>query len=118
MTSALKLLISLLPVANRDTLHSLLHFLHLVHTHAGDVTDPSGQQVAGNKMDASNLATIFAPNILHKSKAREFAVENSERLEERCDVINVVKIMIEKCGEIFEVINTRFLLLLHLHSDV
>ena len=54
-------------------------------------------------MDAANLATIFAPNILHKSKTREFVVESADRLEERDDVINVVRVLIEKSDVMFQV---------------
>lgn len=57
-------------------------------------------------MDAANLATIFAPNILHKSKVREFVVESAERLDERDDVINVVRILIEQSDVIFQVGNS------------
>ena len=106
MEAAVQLLIALLPAAHRDSLHALVTFLHRVHSHADDVIEPStGQQVPGNKMDAANLATIFAPNILHKSKTREFVVESADRLEERDDVINVVRILIEKSDVMFQVGN-------------
>ena len=106
VVAAVQLLIALLPAAHRDSLHALVTFLHRVHSHAHDVIEPStGQQVPGNKMDAANLATIFAPNILHKSKTREFVVESADRLEERDDVINVVRILIEKSDVMFQVGN-------------
>ena len=42
---ALHDLIALLPVANRDTLWVLLHFLSLVVQHSTDVIDDHGNQV-------------------------------------------------------------------------
>lgn len=60
-------------------------------------------QIPGNKMDSNNLATLFGPNILHKAKGREFEVESIERLEERGDVITVVRTLIEQYTHVFEV---------------
>lgn len=62
---ALRLIVQLLPAAHRDTLHALLSFLAQLAAHADDDRQP------GNKMDAANLATVFAPNILHKNKPNE-----------------------------------------------
>lgn len=57
-------------------------------------------------MDAHNLATLFGPNILRKTKGseKEFNVESVERLEESKEVIEVVKDMIENYDKMFEVI--------------
>ena len=63
-------------------------------------------QLPGNKMDAHNLATLFGPNVLHKSKGGDFQVETLERAEERKEVIAVIKDMIENYKVIYEV--TRF----------
>lgn len=41
-----RMLISLLPVANRDTLWSLLQFLYKVAEHSTDVMDENGQLVS------------------------------------------------------------------------
>jgi len=62
-------------------------------------------QLPGNKMDAHNLATLFGPNILHKAKggALQFQVESQERAEERVEVIEVVREMIEHQVSIFAV---------------
>ena len=54
-------------------------------------------------MDSHNLAILFGPNILHKSKGGQFEVESVERAEERAEVIGVVKEMIDHQSDIFEV---------------
>ena len=61
---------------------------------------------AGNKMDSNNLATIFAPNILHQIKPGTeslSATEMAAHAEERTEVINVVRCMIDHNNELFEV---------------
>ena len=60
-------------------------------------------QLPGNKMDSHNLATLFGPNILHKAKGGAFQVESQERAEERVEVIQVVKEMIDHQNDIFAV---------------
>lgn len=69
-------------------------------------------QLPGNKMDSHNLATLFGPNILHKAKPteKEFAVESMERAEERKDVIEVIKAMIDHHQTVFQVTHLH-----HLH---
>lgn len=49
-------------------------------------------------MDSNNLATLFGPNILHKAKSteKEYSVESLERADERREVIDVVKDMIDR----------------------
>lgn len=56
-------------------------------------------------MDSYNLATLFGPNILHKVKSseKEYQVESLERAEERKDVIDVIKDMIDNYNQIFQV---------------
>ena len=56
-------------------------------------------------MDSQNLAILFGPNILHKSKGVQFEVESVERAEERAEVIAVVKEMIDHQADIFEVLD-------------
>lgn len=66
----------------------------------------SGETSVGNKMDSSNLATIFAPNILHSMKPGTDHLSTSEmtaQVEERADVVNVIRIMIDHHKELFEV---------------
>ena len=58
----------------------------------------------GNKMNSSNLATVFAPNILHQAKQGAQAFSTAEMkisVEERGDVINVVRCMIDHHRDLF-----------------
>lgn len=87
---AISYLVFLLPVVHRDTLYYLLKFLAKVARFANDVQSPSGQVISeGNKMDSNNLATIFAPNILHNAVPGQITSE--QEVEERLDVINVIR---------------------------
>ncbi|XP_068622936.1 uncharacterized protein [Battus philenor] len=90
---AIRLIVQLLPAAHRDTLNALLTFLAQLASHSEDDSEP------GNKMDAANLATIFAPNILHRNKPNEAA--SAEQLSERADVINVVRVLVERQAELW-----------------
>lgn len=85
---ALSHLIQLLPVAHRDTLYVLLQFLSHVIKCSQDTTSSTNGSVitTGNKMDAMNLATIMAPNILPTETDPTL-----EELDERLDVINVIR---------------------------
>ncbi|XP_012252280.2 uncharacterized protein LOC105683888 [Athalia rosae] len=101
---ALQHLIQLLPAPNRDTLWALLNFLGEVAGNSEDHKNESGEWVAGNKMDATNLATVFAPNILHCVKPGQTRPEvSAERAEERIDVINVVRALLEHSSVLFTV---------------
>lgn len=63
-------------------------------------------------MDSTNLATLFAPNILHQVKPGVDALSPSEmatQAEERMDVINVVRSMIDRNKELFDVRNSPYL---------
>ncbi|XP_046393992.1 rho GTPase-activating protein 6 [Ischnura elegans] len=101
---ALQHLVQLLPAEHRDTLCLLLDFLAVVAKHSEDKRDPhSGEWLSGNKMDSGNLATLFAPNILRKSNADFRCDSRDEAAEDRLDVINVVRSMIEHNRELFTV---------------
>lgn len=103
---AVKLLVALLPVPIRDTLWALMKFLKKVAEHSTDSIGENGEQLPGNKMGSSNLATLFGPNILHKAKSsgeREYLVESTARAEERKEVIEVVKDMIDSNTSMFEI---------------
>ncbi|XP_032675641.1 uncharacterized protein LOC116846208 [Odontomachus brunneus] len=101
---ALQHLIQLLPTPNRETLWALLNFLSLVATNSEDQKDQTGEWVPGNKMDSTNLATVFAPNILHCVKPGQVRSEvSAERAEERIDVINVVRALLEHTSTLFTV---------------
>ncbi|KAM8987731.1 rho GTPase-activating protein 36 [Ara ararauna] len=68
---ALQLLLFLLPPAHSDTLLRLLRLLAEVARHARGSRRPDGQEIPGNKMTVSNLATIFGPNVLRKERPGE-----------------------------------------------
>nr|CAD7439068.1 unnamed protein product [Timema bartmani] len=100
---ALQHLIQLLPAANRDTLWALLNFLYIVARNSADHTDEKGEWVSGNKMDSNNLATLFAPNILHCIKPGSTKEIIADSPEERIDVINVIRTMIDHNQQLFKV---------------
>lgn len=103
---AIRLLLTLLSPPNRDTLWALLRFLATVHRHSADTTDNSGNEVAGNKMDSHNLATLFGPNILHRARAtteKQFMAECAQQAEQSSEVIGVTKDMIDNHYELFEI---------------
>ncbi|RLU24384.1 hypothetical protein DMN91_002472 [Ooceraea biroi] len=99
---ALQHLIQLLPTPNRETLWALLNFLIVVAANSEDQKTETGEWIPGNKMDATNLATVFAPNILHCVKPSQLRSEvSAERAEERIDVINVVRALLEHTSTLF-----------------
>lgn len=87
---AISCLVQLLPEAHRDTLYFILKFLAKVARFAD-----------ANKMDSNNLATVFAPNILHDAIADQ--VTSEQEVCERLDVINVVRVMIDHYEEMYRV---------------
>ncbi|CAG2056492.1 unnamed protein product [Timema podura] len=62
-----------------------------------------GEWVSGNKMDSNNLATLFAPNILHCIKPGSTKEIIADSPEERIDVINVIRTMIDHNQQLFKV---------------
>lgn len=87
-------MIKVLPPAHRDTLFVLLRFLAKVASCSDDVCDNNGTVlVKGNKMDSNNLATVFAPNLLHKKYESSDEQQNIEASEQESmgDAINVVR---------------------------
>lgn len=94
---ALSHLVQLLPVAHRDTLFYLLRFLAKVARFSDDLYKNDGSRslevedetAVGNKMDSNNLATVFAPNILHNSVSGQATTD--QEVDERIDVINVIR---------------------------
>lgn len=119
---ALRYLVQLLPPANRDTLYTLMRLLAAVAERAEDGRDPeSGGPLPGNRMDSTNLATVFAPNILHCLKPGATA-PSADRPEERSDAINVVRSMIDHQEQLFTVpadmLHDTYLHLMDTHPDL
>lgn len=99
---AISYLVQLLPVSHRDTLYFLLKFLAKVARYSNDVQSASGDVISeGNKMDSNNLATVFAPNILHDAVIGQ--VTSEQEVCERLDVINVIRIMIDHYEEMYRI---------------
>lgn len=70
-----------------------------------------GEWIVGNKMDSNNLATLFAPNILHSCKPSGKDELSLERTEERSDAINVIRSLIDNYRSLYQV--TLYYILLH-----
>uniref|UniRef100_A0A8C9FJJ7 Rho-GAP domain-containing protein n=2 Tax=Pavo cristatus TaxID=9049 RepID=A0A8C9FJJ7_PAVCR len=100
--AVLQLLLFLLPPCHSDTLHRLLQFLSKVARHAENSWGPDGQEIPGNKMTVSNLATIFGPNILQKEKPGEKDA-GAMNLEDSTAIILVVQRLIEHYQTLFMV---------------
>ncbi|VDM76772.1 unnamed protein product [Strongylus vulgaris] len=96
----LRLLISLLGPPNIDTLYVLLKFLHEVSLHCHDQIGAGevDEIVQGNRMDARNLATIFAPSILRPDHGKLHAT-----LAENEQQIAIVETMITHVEEVFRI---------------
>ena len=67
----------------------------------------TGEDLVGNKMDSNNLATLFAPNILHTIKPGDsasgpVAPETNAKAAERTETINIVRTLIDSNKELFE----------------
>jgi hypothetical protein len=112
-SDALFYLISLLPSSHRDTLYTLLKFLNHVSINSQDRFSIDGKLLmAGNKMDAANLAIVFAPTILMDGKAPIMSNKDTsvaitaDQLEQGKSIL---KMMIEQYKELFMVeINIYF----------
>ncbi|XP_062441048.1 rho GTPase-activating protein 36 [Rhea pennata] len=100
--ATLQLLLFLLPPCHSDTLHRLLQFLNKVAQHAESSQGPDGQEIPGNKMTVSNLATIFGPNILQKEKPGE-KESGAMNIEDSTAVILVLQRLIEHYQALFMV---------------
>uniref|UniRef100_A0A8C0ECP2 Rho-GAP domain-containing protein n=1 Tax=Bubo bubo TaxID=30461 RepID=A0A8C0ECP2_BUBBB len=100
--ATLQLLLFLLPPCHSDTLHRLLQFLSKVARHAESSWGPDGQEIPGNKMTVSNLATIFGPNILQKEKPGEKDA-GAMNFEDSSAIILVLQRLIEYYQTLFMV---------------
>ncbi|GLV35356.1 Rho GTPase activating protein at 102A [Carabus blaptoides fortunei] len=119
---AIQHLIQLLPVPNRDTLSALLTFLSNVARNSNDIKDSSGEWITGNKMDSNNLATVFAPNILHCLKPTTSSKDsNIDRPEDRIDVINVIRTMIDHNRQLLmvpaELLDEVYVYMMDIHPE-
>ncbi|KAK6730128.1 hypothetical protein RB195_006909 [Necator americanus] len=96
----IRLLVSLLGPPNIDTLYVLLKFLHEVSLHCHDQVGSGGTEhvMQGNRMDAHNLATIFAPSILRPDHGKLHAT-----LAENEQQIAIVETMIAHVEEVFRI---------------
>lgn len=54
-------------------------------------------------MDSINLATLFGPNILRRTKSGELKGDAADHMEENRDVIQVVQRLIDHHDEMFMV---------------
>ncbi|XP_066916859.1 rho GTPase-activating protein 6-like [Clytia hemisphaerica] len=108
INSAIINLVRLLPAANRDTLEVTLACLNKVAENSMDSLDDDGNLISGNKMDSKNLATLMAPNILHRLKPYKPSQSTAEILnpEDNKAAIDVVLRMIELNEELFEIPST------------
>uniref|UniRef100_A0A8C3SQH1 Rho-GAP domain-containing protein n=1 Tax=Chelydra serpentina TaxID=8475 RepID=A0A8C3SQH1_CHESE len=98
------LLVYLLPPCNSDTLYQLLQFLNKVAQHAQDSIGPERQEIPGNKMTASNLATIFGPNLLQREKLLERDPSaHAMEIEYSASIILVLQSLIENYEALFMV---------------
>ncbi|XP_037264353.1 rho GTPase-activating protein 36 [Falco rusticolus] len=100
--ATLQLLLFLLPPCHSDTLHRLLRFLSEVARHAESSWGPDGQEIPGNKMTVSNLATVFGPNILQKEKPGEKDA-GAVNFEDSAAIILVLQKLIEHYQTLFMV---------------
>lgn len=104
---ALSYLICLLPSINRDTLYTLLKFLNHVSLNSQDRFATDGKLlVAGNKMDAANLAIVLAPTILMDGKIPIMSCKDTSvaiTADQMEQSKSVLKILIEQYKDLFMV---------------
>lgn len=73
-------------------------------------------------MDSNNLATVFAPNILHCIKPGSSRDTSGDRPEDRIDVINVVRTLIDNYQGLYivpaELLDEVYVHLMDSHPDI
>lgn len=73
-------------------------------------------------MDSSNLATVFAPNILHCIKPGSSRDTSGDRPEDRIDIINVVRTLIDNFQQLFsvpaELLDEAYVHLMDSHPEI
>uniref|UniRef100_A0A674IPS6 Rho GTPase activating protein 36 n=1 Tax=Terrapene triunguis TaxID=2587831 RepID=A0A674IPS6_9SAUR len=99
------LLVYLLPPCNSDTLYQLLQFLNKVAQHAQDSTLVLlGRYLTLISVFASNLATIFGPNLLQREKLLERDPSaHAMEIENSASIILVLQSLIENYEALFMV---------------
>ncbi|MEE6496538.1 hypothetical protein FKM82_002408 [Ascaphus truei] len=112
---ALQFLLFLLPPCNADTLLRLLQLLHKVALQAQDTSGATGEQVPGNKMSASNLATIFGPNLLQSDRAAERDVQS---MQDSGAQIRVTETLIQHHQELYMVRTAAVPDSLYIHTQM
>ncbi|KAE8583767.1 hypothetical protein XENTR_v10020678 [Xenopus tropicalis] len=106
--NALQLLVFALPMCNADTLLRILQLLHNVALHEHDTTSSTGEQVPGNKMSVTNLATVFGPNLLQGVKSPESEIQS---FQDSSAQIRVTETLIQHYQELYMVPS-------HIHGDI
>ncbi|KAG8553905.1 hypothetical protein GDO81_003594 [Engystomops pustulosus] len=94
----LQLLICTLPPCNADTLLRILQLLKKVSLYEKDSVTHTGEQIPGNKMSISNLATIFGPNLLQNEKSLE---SERQSFHDSAAQIKVTEMLIQYYQEIY-----------------
>ncbi|KAM4021273.1 rho GTPase-activating protein 6-like [Anomaloglossus baeobatrachus] len=102
-----QLLICTLPPCNADTLLRILQLLNKVSLYEKD-TDSAGEQIPGNKMSVTNLATIFGPNLLQNEKSLESEMQS---FQDSAAQIKVTETLIRHYQELYMIPS-------QMHSDI
>ena len=63
----------------------------------------AGNTVLGNKMDSLNLATLFAPNLMHSFNDDPTKGSQMTSASERMDHVSALKLLIERRDLVFQV---------------
>ena len=96
-----------LPSTNRDTLYTLLKFLNHVSINSQDRLGTDGKVlIPGNKMDAANLAIVFAPTILMDGKPPVMSCKDTSvaiTADQMEQGKSVLKMLIEQYKDLFMV---------------
>ncbi|KAL7672745.1 hypothetical protein ACOME3_007626 [Neoechinorhynchus agilis] len=92
---AIQLMICMIPFEEKEILFELLPLLNRIHTCSIPTIDKnSGSFMAGNKMDAKNLAIVFSPNLMRRTR-HNVGHSRSQSLAEVDAATEVVQLMIE-----------------------
>ena len=84
-------------------LHSGLEILLLYEKKVLWIFYIAGNTVLGNKMDSLNLATLFAPNLMHSFNDDPTKGSQMTSASERMDHVSALKLLIERRDLVFQV---------------